>query len=103
MDIEEQSLRNQIKELVGKFYSYKFRKNAFVGGVDKLNYAGRVFDENEMIQSVDTLLDFTLTLSGKGTEFEKEISSMIGSRFSVLTNSGSSANLLAVTAMKSKR
>ena len=103
MDDSEDAIRNKIKELVEKLYHVKFENKEFKPGVDKLNYAGRVFDEHEMIEAVDNLLDFTLTYGDKGLKFEREFAAALNSKFSVLTNSGSSANLIAVTALKSKR
>jgi len=99
----EDAIRDRIKELVKKLYHVKFENKEFKPGIDKLNYAGRVFDEHEMIEAVDNLLDFTLTYGDKGVKFEREFAAALGSRFSVLANSGSSANLIAVTALKSKR
>lgn len=99
----EDAIRNKIKELVKKLYHVKFGNKEFKPGIDKLNYAGRVFDEHEMIEAVDNLLDFTLTYGDKGVRFERDFAAALSSKFSVLTNSGSSANLIAVTALKSKR
>lgn len=99
----EEYIRNRIKELVKKLYHVKFGNKEFKPGIDKLNYAGRVFDEHEMIEAVDNLLDFTLTYGDKGVKFEREFAAALNSKFSVLANSGSSANLIAVTCLKSKR
>ena len=64
-------------------------------------YAGRVFDENEVVAAVNSTLDFWLTLGKNGDEFEKKLSKFLGIRSTVLTNSGSSANLLAIAALSS--
>ncbi|HIH04913.1 TPA: lipopolysaccharide biosynthesis protein RfbH [Candidatus Woesearchaeota archaeon] len=102
MDTEQQ-LRQEIRKLVQKLYRVKFAGSTFHPGADKLNYAGRVFDEKEMEEAVDTLLDFELTHGKKAVQFERDFAAFSRSKFSVLTNSGSSANLLAMTALKSKR
>jgi len=98
-----QQLREDIRKLVKRFYEAQFKNKTFNPGIDKLNYAGRVFDEHEMMESVDTLLDFELTHGKKCVQFERDFAAFMHSKFSVLTNSGSSANLLAITALKSKR
>ena len=102
MDTEQQ-LRQEIRKLVKNLYNVKFSGKKFHPGADKLNYAGRVFDEKEMEEAVDTLLDFELTHGKKAVQFERDFAAALSSKFSVLTNSGSSANLLAITALKSKR
>ena len=73
----------------------------FVPGVDKVNYAGRVFDENEMANLVDSALEFWLTAGRYANMFEKRFSEMFGVKHTLLVNSGSSANLLAFMALTS--
>lgn len=68
---------------------------------DRISYAARVYDQDEMCNLVDSALEFWLT-SGRYTEqFEKELADYIGVRFCSLVNSGSSANLLAFMALTS--
>jgi CDP-4-dehydro-6-deoxyglucose reductase, E1 len=94
-------LRKDISALVKKFFQSKFSRNSFVPGKTPVHYAGRVFDEKEMISLVDSALDFWLT-SGRFTrEFELDLGLFVGAKFAVLVNSGSSANLLAVSALSS--
>lgn len=66
-------------------------------------YAGRVFTEDEVEAAVSSTLDFWLTLGSEGEAFQKELASFLGVRFSLLVNSGSSANLVAITALTSAR
>ena len=66
-------------------------------------YAGRVFGEEEVEAAVGSALDFWLTLGGEGDQFERELSKYLGVRSSMLVNSGSSANLLAVSALSSSK
>ncbi len=89
----------KIKEL------YKFRKNQekFIPGETRINYAGRVYDEKEMISLVDSSLDFWLTAGKFAQQFEKEFAQFLGVKYCLLTNSGSSANLLAVSALTSPK
>lgn len=91
----EVEAREEIKELVAKYYyEYKQNKEPFYAG-DRINYAGRVFDEKEMCALTDAMLDFWLTTGRFSDEFEKEFAKWIGVRYAHLVNSGSSANLLA--------
>ena len=64
-------------------------------------YAGRVFTEDEVEAAVSTTLDFWLTLGHEGDAFQRELSSFLGVRYSLLVNSGSSANLVAISALTS--
>ncbi|MFA5263746.1 MAG: lipopolysaccharide biosynthesis protein RfbH [Opitutaceae bacterium] len=62
-------------------------------------YAGRVFNEDEVEAAVSTTLDFWLTLGKEGEAFERELAEFLGVRHSLLVNSGSSANLIALSAL----
>ena len=77
------------------------QKAPFVPGKSRVNYAGRVFDEREMINLVDASLDFWLTHGPYAERFEKEFAAFLGVPHCLLTNSGSSANLLAFMALTS--
>ena len=73
----------------------------FVPGESRINYAGRVYDEKEMVSLVDSALDFWLTAGRFESEFVKEFSEFLGVKYVITTNSGSSANLLAISALTS--
>ena len=64
-------------------------------------YAGRVFTEEEVAAAVSSTLDFWLTLGSEGSFMEKELASFLGVRHSMLVNSGSSANLIAIASLTS--
>ena len=66
-------------------------------------YAGRVFTEDEVEAAVASTLDFWLTLGTEGEHFQKELASFLGVRHSLLVNSGSSANLVAISALTSPK
>jgi CDP-6-deoxy-D-xylo-4-hexulose-3-dehydrase len=66
-------------------------------------YAGRVFTEDEVAAAVSSTLDFWLTLGTEGAAFEKELALFLGIRHSLLVNSGSSANLIAISALTSAK
>ncbi len=73
----------------------------FVPWQSRIPYAGRIFDEQELMNLVDASLDFWLTTGRYAAEFEKKLAQYVGVKYALLTNSGSSANLLAVSALTS--
>ena len=95
------------KEILGKVEEYYRLVHApvadtpFVPGKSRVNYAGRVFDEKEMINLVDSALEFWLTYGRWSKDFEKGLADYLGARFALLVNSGSSANLLAFMTLTS--
>lgn len=98
--INEKEARNQILDMVQEYCKkYHVRKPYEAG--DRIPYASRVYDEREMLNLVDSSLEFWLT-SGKYTEkFEKLFAEYLGIRYCSLVNSGSSANLIAFMALTS--
>lgn len=91
----EQDARKEILDAVAEYYhEYKESTNEFKPG-NRINYAGRVFDEKEMCALVDSALDFWLTTGRYADRFESEFSKWLGVKFAHLVNSGSSANLIA--------
>ena len=73
----------------------------FEPGKSRVNYAGRVFDEAEMANLADAGLEFWLTYGRYSKEFERKLAEYLGVKFALLVNSGSSANLLAFSALTS--
>jgi CDP-6-deoxy-D-xylo-4-hexulose-3-dehydrase len=73
----------------------------FIPGISPVPYAGRVFGADEVEAGVAAMLDFWLTLGPEGEAFERQLAAMLGVRSSILVNSGSSANLLALSALTS--
>jgi CDP-6-deoxy-D-xylo-4-hexulose-3-dehydrase len=71
----------------------------FVAGETTVPYAARVFNADEVEAAVGATLDFWLTLGPEGEAFEKELAGLLGVKHSILVNSGSSANLLAFSAL----
>lgn len=95
----EAEAREQIKAMVAEYYrDFKGKKTDFQPG-DRIAYASRVFDEKEMCALTDAMLDFWLTTGRFADEFEKEFAKWIGVKFAHLVNSGSSANLIAFSAL----
>lgn len=75
----------------------------FIPGQTTVPYAGRVFNEDEVEAAVSATLDFWLTLGPEGEAFENELAAFLGVKKSILVNSGSSANLLALSALTSPK
>jgi CDP-6-deoxy-D-xylo-4-hexulose-3-dehydrase len=97
-------LRAEILKLVEAYHAEKFQKKAaFTPGQDLVHYAGRVFDSDEMCQLVDSSLDFFLTAGRYSEEFEANFAEKLGVSNALLVNSGSSANLIALTTLTSPK
>lgn len=95
----EQEARREILDMVSCYYhAYCEKKEPFAPG-DRIPYAGRVFDEQEMRALTDAALDFWLTAGRFAEEFEREFAAWLGVRYASLVNSGSSANLIAFSAL----
>jgi len=98
----EQRLRDEIAGLVSEYYRVKFAPVEYRPGKSPIRYAGRVFDEKEIQSLVESSLDFWLTEGRFAEEFQAQFADYVGAEFAILTNSGSSANLLAFTALTSE-
>ena len=96
-------LRQKIRALTAEYYGEAFPAKPFVPGETPVQVAGRVFDASEMESLMDSTLDFWLTTGRFAEQFEREFAKFIGVRTATLVNSGSSANLLAVSALTSER
>jgi CDP-6-deoxy-D-xylo-4-hexulose-3-dehydrase len=101
MGIKE--LRQEIASKTIEYYQLKFAQKEFIPGKTRVNYAGRIFDEKELINAVDASLDFWLTEGRFSEEFSEKIAEFLGVEHVLLTNSGSSANLLAFSALTSEK
>jgi len=98
---KEHEIKEKIFNLVSEYYNNFHKKNNLYKPGDRISYAGRVFNEDEMINLVDSALEFWLT-SGKYTDiFERKLSEFLGINFCSFVNSGSSANLCAFMALTS--
>ncbi len=94
-------LKKEILEKVKEYYEVAHKGQEFVPSKSKIHYAGRVYDEQEMCNMVDAVLDFWITLGAYAARLEKELAGYLGVREAILVNSGSSANLIAVTTLMS--
>lgn len=98
----QQTLRQEILYKVAEFYSQAHIAEPFVPGESKIHYAGRVYDERELINMVDAVLDFWLTLGRFADEFTTRLAGFLEIEHALLVNSGSSANLVAVETLLSR-
>jgi CDP-4-dehydro-6-deoxyglucose reductase, E1 len=96
-------LRGRILELVAEFHAEQHAVRPFDPEKDPVRYAGRVFGADEVAALVDSSLDFYLTASRFTEEFEADFADLLGVSDALFVNSGSSANLVAVTALTSPR
>ncbi len=92
-------VRAEILAKVAEYYRLQHADRSFQPGEDVLQYAGRVFDERELINGVEAVLEFQLTGGHFEREFADGLKTLLDRREVLLTNSGSSANLIAMTAL----
>lgn len=93
--------KEQILKLVEELIESKTKE--WTPGKDWVQYAGPFFDKKEYITSIETLLDGWLVLGTKGITFENQFPKLVGKEYGILTNSGSSSNLIMMSALTSKR
>lgn len=95
--------KQEIITEVGNYIKEKMANKTWTAGKDFVNYAGPYFDEKEYISMMDTLLDGWLVMGDKSLKFERDFPKQFGKTNGILTNSGSSSNLLMMASLKSKR
>ena len=93
----EYSRRKHHQQLPG----CEHRSNSFTPGVTPVPYAARTFSDDEVVSAVGSALDFWLTLGSEGEAMERELADFLGVHSSLLVNSGSSANLIALSSLTS--
>ena len=99
---EKKTLRHEILELVRRYHAAG-SSPAFRPGEDTVRYAGRFYDEQELVSLVDSSLDFWLTAGRYSEEFEAGLGDYLGVPNVLLVNSGSSANLVAFSTLTSPK
>lgn len=99
-NMSEQEARQQILSEVSAYCDRFHTQKEYEHG-DRIPYASRVYDHDEMVNLVDSSLDFWLTSGRYTAEFERKLSEYLGVRFCSLVGSGSTANLLAFMALTS--
>ncbi|MFA4858978.1 MAG: lipopolysaccharide biosynthesis protein RfbH [Candidatus Margulisiibacteriota bacterium] len=102
-DAAAKKIKKKIFELAKKYYSAAHQaKKDFKPG-DKIGYGGRIFDEKEILNLIDSALEFWLTAGRFAAQFEDQFAQFLGVQYCSLVNSGSSANLLAFMALTSPK
>jgi CDP-6-deoxy-D-xylo-4-hexulose-3-dehydrase len=99
MDNKKQAILDAIAEYIKE----KKAAKTWVAGKDWIQYSGPYFNEQEHVKAVDSLLSEWLILGEKGREFELKFAPLLGKKDGIVVNSGSSANLLMVSLLKTKR
>ena len=100
---KSEALRQQILALVQEYYEAEHSQHPFTPGETEVPVSGRVFDAAEMVNLVDSSLEFWLTTGRYAEQFERDFARWMGVRHAILCNSGSSANLLALSALTSPK
>jgi CDP-6-deoxy-D-xylo-4-hexulose-3-dehydrase len=103
MSERSEQLRQQILELTAEFHAEAFGKRAFVPGTSSVPVSGKVIDAADISAVVDSALDGWFTTGRWAKEFEKKLARFFGLRSASLVNSGSSANLVALSALTSPK
>ena len=103
MTKSKEDLQVEIESLVREYHRVAFPDQQFIPGVSSVPVSGKVFDSDEIWNLVDSGLEFWLTTGRFADQFETEFAERMGVKHALLCNSGSSANLLALTALTSSR
>lgn len=103
MTSQDGVLRKRILDLVAEYHQVVHAPHPFVPGETAVPVSGRVFDSEDVQSLVDSSLDFWLTTGRFAEEFERRLAGYFGVRGATLVNSGSSANLLAISALTSPK
>ncbi|MBP0015935.1 MAG: lipopolysaccharide biosynthesis protein RfbH [Cyanobacteria bacterium SBLK] len=100
---EEQDLRLEVFKAAEQYYEYKFSQQEFIPGKTYIPASGKVFNEKDLFTLLDASLDFWLTTGRYADRFENRFAEWMGVKHCLLVNSGSSANLLALSALTSPK
>ena len=100
---KEKIIRDEILGKVKELYEVKFNNSNLLNETTNVRYAGRVFDEKELINLVDSSLDFWLTAGRYADEFESRFANLFNVSDAILVNSGSSVNLIATSTLTSPK
>ncbi|AND85378.1 lipopolysaccharide biosynthesis protein RfbH [Clostridium tyrobutyricum] len=103
LSFDEKSSRNDIISMVRKFCENKNSKDKFIPGETYIPASGKIINEDDIASLVNSSLDMWLTSGRYASEFEKKFPEFLGSKYCSLVNSGSSANLVAITALTSSK
>jgi len=101
--MNEETLRDEIFKLVKRIFELRSAADKFSPGVDMVRYAGAVYDDEEIKNMINAILDGWFGVSKYARRFESRFSRFLSVKRTVITNSGSSSNLLAVSALLSSQ
>src|SRR3990167_11459771 len=96
------TLRKHIAALLQRYYDLEKKQRTFVAGKTKVRYSGGYFGAEEAVAVVNTFLDGWLGMGVVGEEFEMKLAKYLATEKTLVTNSGSSASLLAMAALTSR-
>ncbi|MGY4183011.1 CDP-6-deoxy-D-xylo-4-hexulose-3-dehydrase [Bradyrhizobium sp. USDA 4518] len=99
--LQAEDIRRQIHQLVERHYALTHARNLFSAGHSSVPVSGRVFDATDVKYAVDAALEFWLTAGHFNDEFQAKLAQRVGARYALTVNSGSSANLVAFSALTS--
>lgn len=100
---DAEGLRRRILDLVAEYYRQAHAERPFLPGQSRVHYAGRVYDAQELVSAVEAVLDFWLTAGPRAATLERGLAYFLGLEHVLTVNSGSSANLVAMTSLRSRR
>jgi CDP-6-deoxy-D-xylo-4-hexulose-3-dehydrase len=100
---DEKELKKEILDKVCEIYKIRKKNEEFIPGKSRIQYSGMVYNEEEMLAVIDTAIDFWLTLGRNSIQFTEDFKKFLGVNSCLVTNSGSSANLIAVSSLCSKQ
>lgn len=103
IDERAEQLRTEIMEKVAEYYRLVHKPAPFIPGETFVNYGGRAYDEHELQSAVDAVLEFWLTDGHRVATFSKKLTDFLGLKHMLTVNSGSSANLVAMTTLCSQQ
>ena len=103
MSERSDQLRQQILQLTAEFHAEAFPQREFTAGISAVPVSGKVIDAADMASVVDSALDGWFTTGRWAKDFERKLANFVGVRFASLVNSGSSANLIALSALTSPK
>lgn len=103
LNLPAQAIRDEILDRAVAYFEAAFPARPFRPGVDPVPVTGKVLDSNDLVQLLDASLDLWLTAGRHHRQFERELARTVGSRSSLMVNSGSSANLVALSALTSPK
>ena len=102
-ETQREKLRQDILSKVAEYYHIAHQPDPFIPGETFVNYGGRVFNQLEMQNAVDAILEFWLTDGHRVASFSQALAVLLGMKYILTVNSGSSANLVAMTTLCSER